>query len=291
VRNLFAIILAATLLVLLSSLPALADCRPTSFTLETDWYGGVYVPAGIGGQPMKLLVDTGGATSMLTDSTVASLGLPRLPIRAARITMYGGLHIDSFVRVDGVQVGGIAAAPATFYVLPDSRIPYALSGTIAPDFLSRYDVEFDFPNARMNLYAPGCAAVNPRAALPVTADNVRHVIVPVQVDGRTVMAMLDTGASRSDFSLEAAQQMFGPGMNAGLRPACGADVEDGLYTHPFRTLSIGGVTVANPDLVLVPNQISRRPLNAPRLVLGMGVLRRTHMVIAYSRNLLQLSPR
>lgn len=267
-----------------------ADCRPTSFTLEADWYGGVYVPAGIAGQPMKLLVDTGGATSMLTDSTVSALGLARYPIRTARITMYGGLNIDSFVRVDQVKVGGIAAAPATFFVLPDSRIPYALSGTIAPDFLSRYDVEFDFPNARMNLYAPGCAPIDAHAALPIKQDNVRHVIVPVQVDGRTVMAMLDTGASRSDFSLETAQRMFGPGLSS-LRRATGADVEDGLYSHPFRTLTIGGVTVTSPNLVLVPDRIARRPENSPRLVLGMGILRRTHMIISYSRNLLSLGPR
>lgn len=284
-------LLSAAVFAGLLAAAAHADCTPVSFTLETDWYGGVTVPAGIAGQRMNLLVDTGGATSMLTDSTVSALNLPRFPIRAARITMYGGLSIDSFVRVDGVQVGGVATAPATFYVLPDNRIPYALSGTIAPDFLSRYDVEFDFPNARMNLYAPGCAPIAARGALPVTTDNVRHVIVPVEVDGRSVMAMLDTGASRSDFSLETAQQLFGPGINGGLRPARGADVEDGLYTHPFRTLTLGGVTVADPDLVLVPNQISRRPLNAPRLVLGMGILRRTHMVISYSRNLLQLSPR
>ena len=285
-RNPLLIACAAALL--LSS--ARADsCRPTSFVLETDWYGGVYLPVGIGGEPMKLLVDTGGATSMLTDSTVAALRLNREPI-PERVTMYGGLRLDSFVRINSVQVGGLSAAPATFYVMPDNRIPYALSGTLAPDFLSRYDVEFDFPNARMNLFAPGCAGGDPRASVPISPDNVHHIIVPVKVDGRIVEAMLDTGASRSDFSLETARKLFGAALN-GLRPATGADVENGLYTHPFRTLTIGDATIDNPDLVLVPERIARRPANSPRLVLGMGILRRTHMVVSYSRMLLALTPR
>jgi predicted aspartyl protease len=280
---------AAAALLLLTGAQA-DQCRPASFVMETDWYGGVYIPAGIGGQPMKLLVDTGGATSMLTDSTVSALGLSRYPLRE-HVTMYGGLRLDSFVRINSVQVGGLAATPSTFYVLPDNRIPYALSGTLAPDFLSRYDVEFDFPNARLNLYTPGCAPIDARASVPIAPDNVHHIVVPVQVDGRTVMALLDTGASRSDFSLETAQELFGPGVSGGFRPATGAHVEDGLYTHPFHTLSIGGVTVMSPEIVLVPDRIARRPAASPRLVLGMGVLRRTHMTVSYSRNLVMLSPR
>ena len=283
-----ALIAAATFL--LPMVPAHAEqCRPASFVLETDWYGGVYIPAGIGGQPMKLLVDTGGATSMLTDSTVSSLGLSRYPLRGASVTMYGGLRLNSFVRINSVQVGDLAATPSTFYVMPDSRIPYALSGTLAPDFLSQYDVEFDFPNARLSLFPPGCAPIDPRSSSTIMPDNVHHIVVPVQVDGSTVVALLDTGASRSDFSLETARKLFGPG--TGLRPATGADVEDGLYKHSFRTLSIGGVSIANPDLVLVPDGIARRPTGSPRLVLGMGVLRRTHMIVSYSRNLLALTPR
>ena len=271
---------------LIQTAAALAQCRPAAFMLEADWYGGVTVPAAIAGRSLRLLVDTGGANSMLTDTTVTALGLPRQPIRA-RITMYGGLRIDSQVRIDGVEVGGVAAAPATFYVLPDNRIPYALSGTLAPDFLSRYDVEIDFARARINLYPPGCAPIDARAAVGFSTDGVHHVIAPVEVDGRTVPALIDTGASRSDFSLETAQELFGP---CELKQATGADVEDGLYTHPFRTLRIGALTVGNPDLVLVPDRIARRPANSPRLVLGMGVLRRSRMVVAYSRGLLMLAP-
>jgi hypothetical protein len=32
------------------------------------------------------------------------------------------------------------------------------------------------------------------------------------------------------------------------------------------------------------------PANSPRLIFGMGILRRTHLVTSYSRNLLSLTP-
>lgn len=294
------ILIASALLLLSAGLPAWGGgCRPdqhTGFDLETDWYGGVYVPVGIGGQRMKLLVDTGGATSMLTDSTVASLGLLPQPIRTHRVTMYGGLQLTSYVRVGDVQVGAAPINPSTFYVMPDNRIPYALSGTLAPDFLSRYDVEFDFANARMSLYAAGACPEHaywtkgPSGSVSLTPNPTHHIIAPVEIDGHTVMALLDTGASRSDLSLETARQLFGAALNqAGLKPSTTADAEPGVYTYPFHSISIGGVGVANPDIVLVPDSISRRPPRTPRLILGMGILRRLHLYVAYSQNRLTLT--
>lgn len=297
VQNVF----ASLALLLLSVSPAWAgSCRSTphtGFELETDWYGGVYLPVGIAGQRMKLLVDTGGATSMLTDSTVASLGLSPQRIRTHRVTMYGGLQLTNFVRVGDVQVGNAPISPSTFYVMPDNRIPYALSGTLAPDFLSRYDVEFDFANARMNLFPQSACGDRaywtngPSGSVRMAPNDTHHIIAPVEVDGQTVMALFDTGASRSDLSLETAQRMFGAAMKpSALRPATGADAEPGLYTHAFHSISIGGVTIANPDIVLVPDAISRRPPRTPRLILGMGVLRRLHLYVSYSRNTLTLTP-
>jgi predicted aspartyl protease len=276
-------------------------CRPgarTSFELATDWYGGVYVTAHIGSQRLKLLVDTGGTTSMLTDSTVAALGLEPQPIRSLHITMYGGLRIQKFVRVENIRVGNMAATPATFLVMPDSRLPYELAGTLAPDFLAQYDVDLDFANARMNLLSPDrCTGPGeflkdgPVAAVPIMADSVHHVIVPVKLDGMTILAVLDTGASRSDLSFETAETLYGLNRNTpGLRPAVGADVEDGLYRYPFKTLTIGGKAIGNPDLTLVPQGVSRRSASAPRLVLGMGILRHYRLYISYSRNLLYLTP-
>jgi len=281
------LLLVAVVLLLASVLPAWGGpCTPVErFSLETDWYGGVTVPVHIGGKVVTLLVDTGGTNSMLTASTVQSLGLPTLPIRNMRVTLYGGLELTRYVNVPDVAVGRAGRMAMAFYVMPDNRIPYALSGTLAPDFLSRFDVSFEFASATMTLYEPGSCITDGVALMP---DPNNHLIVPVNLDGRMIPAMLDTGASRSDLSLETANALFGfqPGR---LVPAQRADAERGLYTHPFRFLTIGGATIEDPDLVLVPDAISRRPLGSPRLVLGMGVLRRLNLYISFARHRLMVS--
>jgi predicted aspartyl protease len=258
-----------------------APCTPLAhWTLEPDWYGGPTVVVSLGGKPLSLLVDTGGVQSMLTGSTVAELKLKPQPIRGALVTLYGGLQLTEWVTVEDRLL------PSAFYVMPDARVPYALSGTLAPDFLTHYDVGFDFAHAKMSLYRPGaCEAAN---AVPLAADASHHLIVTVELDGRKIPAMLDTGASRSDFSLETARQLFGDGLKE--EPARRADCERGLATANFHSLSIGGVRLDEPDIVLVPDRIGGRPPGSPRLVLGMNVLRQLHLDVHYSRGEIVITP-
>jgi predicted aspartyl protease len=280
---------------------AIVDCRPelkASFELGTDWYGGVYVPARVSGMTLKLLVDTGGTYSMLTDSTVASLGLFRHRSRSPGMTLYGGETLDHFVMVNDMRIGTIAANTVDFLVMPDARLPSELSGTLAPDVLSRFDVDFDFADARLNLFAPkrcgGPAALSASGKIdriPIRLDEQKHVIIPVQVDGRNLTAYLDTGASRSEMSMEAARDLFGLRPSSpGVRSLTEANNGEGIFYYPFKTLTFDGVTVNAPYLPLVPNRLARRPLGGPQLILGMAVLRHYRLYIAYSERYLYVTP-
>lgn len=274
-------IVGAIALLLAATTAQAEPCRPLAdWTLEPDWFGGMTVPVRIGDRPLALLVDTGGVRSMLTASTVSDLGLARRPIRGERVTLYGRAQVTQWVHIDS------AGLPPAFYVMPDARVPYALNGTLAPDFLSRFDVAFDFARARMRLFAPGACAASDAIAL--APDPSRHLIVGVELDGQVIPAMLDTGASRTDFSLETARRLFGAMLKE--EPADRADCEPGLATHPFRSLTIGGVRIAEPDLVLVPDAIGGRPPASPRLVLGMGILRRLQLTVFYSRGRIAVAP-
>lgn len=269
------------LLFLILAASAQAACTPVaSWTLEPDWYGGPTVAVKLGGKDLSLLVDTGGVRSMLTGSAVADLKLQPQPIRGERVTLYGGLEVTKWVAVAD------AVLPPSFYVMPDTRVPYALSGTLAPDFLSRYDVGFDFAAARLALFEPGQCPATRGAAM--TQDASHHLIVTIDLDGRKIPAMLDTGASRSDFSLETARQLFGAGLQE--TPAKRADCERGVAVHTFRELTIGGVHLDAPDIVLVPDRIGGRPPGSPRLVLGMNILRRLHLTVLYSRDQIIVAP-
>lgn len=273
--------LAILAFAMLAAGAAATPCTPVAtLTLEPDWFGGPTVDVTLGGKDLSLLVDTGGTRSMLTGSAVRDLKLQPRPIRNERVTLYGGLEVTEWVKV---QAPGL---PSSFYVMPDARVPYALSGTLAPDFLSRYDVGFDFARARMSLFKPGACPASD--AIAVQQDETRHLIVTIDLDGRKIPAMLDTGASRSDFSLETARRLFGADLKE--TPARRADCERGIAVHSFRHLTIGGVTLDAPDIVLVPDRIGRRPPGSPRLVLGMGILRRLHLTVFYERGRIAIRP-
>jgi hypothetical protein len=68
-----------------------------------------------------------------------------------------------------------------------------------------------------------------------------------------------------------------------------------IYRRRFNTMSFEGVTVTNPDILMIPDEVSRRMPNTtrtgslvreanrglPDIALGMSVLRNTHMYVAY----------
>lgn len=280
------------LVVLTATAPASAEtCRPAaSFPLTTDWFGGVTIPVRIGGRTANLLVDTGGAYSMLTESTVAALGLKPRSFDSRRITMYGGKRLTSFVMFRDMDIAPGINAPDHFLVMPNDRVPGDIAGTLAPDFLSRYDLDFDFANARLNLFVydqcPARATLPPRsilASIPILQDSAHHVLASVSVDGKEVMALFDTGASRTDLSLETAEALYGFGPNTpALHPAEGPDAEPGMLRYPFQTLAIGALQIGHPDIALVPDRNSRRSSLAPKMILGMGILRHYRIIISYA---------
>jgi hypothetical protein len=61
--------------------------------------------------------------------------------------------------------------------------------------------------------------------------------------------------------------------------------------YPFKTMSFGSVSVSNPDITLVSEKKSKM-LNwgGPRLLLGMGILRRLHLYISYKEETLYVTP-
>ena len=65
-----------------------------------------------------------------------------------------------------------------------------------------------------------------------------------------------------------------------LQPDTDPDLGGRIYRYPFKSLTFGGVAIDNPDIVLVPDAQSRFP-GGHRFVLGMNILRRLHLYIAY----------
>jgi predicted aspartyl protease len=285
--------LFSLLLLLSSASRTLADdpchlVRMAAFDMSIDSAGGAYVPNTIAGQTVNMLIDTGGIFTMLTEQSVEKLGLNRKNTFGSGEIMFGGKKIQFYVETNDVNLGGLKADHVPMQVLPDGFLPPEIGGTIAPNILRHYDVDFDFANAKLNLFSPdhceGKVIYWSTAAagqVPIGIDQEGHIDVPVQIDGQDVRAALDTGSSRSLMSLEFAKLIFGiDGNDPKLIPAKGEDSARAFH-YPFSKLTMNDIAVQNPDIVLVSDSVSHLFDGRTKLILGMGILRQLHLYIAY----------
>ena len=285
------------LLVLIVSVPLpvrAADCQLkliASLPISFDDAGGTLVPMKINGQDVEMLVDTGGVGSMLTAAAADRLGLETHHISSAEFRMFGGVHIDRYATAHDILIGNLKAADYEFQILPDGVLPKDVSGTLAPDILLAFDNDFDLANARLNLISPDhCAGEvvywtkDPYAELHFQLGPAGSIQLHVELDGKSVLAGLDTGSSESSLSLDSAEQLFGfSEQSPELKVAEGVHINGmtriNSYVYPFKTLSFGGVTVTNPKIHLTRMADSQME-GAPRFLLGMNVLRQLHLYIS-----------
>lgn len=269
--------------------------RVASVEMSVDPSGRADVPLSISGRTFNLLIDTGGVDSMLSTKTVESLGLVKAPLQYAYVVMFGGLKIDHNTIAHDIDFGGLKAAQMPFLVTP-APFPEGVSGMLSNDVLRAYDDEFDFANARFNLFLQDHCQANlaywtkdDHAEIPFRLTEIGHIEFPVELDGQSIHALLDTGAYRSTLQLEQAQSLFGfkdddPGLKTVARPPHG-----NVSKYPFKVLKFGGVEVSNPDVLLFPRRAIALPGNNPALVLGMDVLRQLHLYIAYKEKKLYVT--
>jgi predicted aspartyl protease len=262
--------------------------------MSVDPTGRPNVPLSIGGQTFNLLVDTGGVDSMLSDKTVEALGLPKMPLQYAYVVMFGGLKIDHNTIARDIDFGGLKAEKMPFLVTP-APMSDGVSGILSNDVLRVYDVEFDFANARFNLFLQDhCQAdlaywtTDDHAEIPFTLSNIGHIEFLVELDGQSIRAVLDTGAFRSTLQLEQAEDIFSFKDDDPALKTIAKSSRGNVSKYPFKTLKFGGVAVSNPDILLFPRREIALP-GRPELILGMDVLRQLHLYIAYKEKKLYVT--
>ena len=183
----------------------------------------------------------------------------------------------------------------TFAIMPEGHLPGGRRRTLSPDIMAGYETEFDFANNKFNLYSrdhcPGKVVywtTSPYAVVPMRMPDNLHIDLDVMLDGKPFRAVLDTGSSRSVVRMEAAQSAFGiKDDDPGLKPL---NDSKRFYSYPFKTLSLEGLTINNPALLVAPRSTVRMSDSDPEIILGMGVLRQLHLFIAYGEQKLYITP-
>ncbi len=276
------------------------ECRPTryaSLDITLDSAGRPTVPMRIGGKPVTMLVDTAGVYTSLTEVTVTTLALPRSNMKSEeRIQAFGGTRLTEYTRAHDVELGKMKSDTLEFLIDPGDSGEYG--GIIAPNWLRRYDIDLDFGNAKMNVLSKDhCPSVvywteDGYSRVPFTLNPAGQIVVQVELDGHSLDALVDTGAFGSVMSLETAERLFGfDDASPDLKLLDPEDKEKSWRRYPFKAMALEGLAISHPDILLVPNDVSKIMYDSgPKLIIGMGLLRRLHVYIAYQERALYVTP-
>jgi predicted aspartyl protease len=260
----------------------------------------VVVPAAVGDNPLRMVVDTGGYFTALKEDKAKELGLEITIVPESGLVMFGGTPLRHVVTLPDFRLGRLKAGRMDYPLLPPGFLGPDVDGSLAPDFLANFDVDFDFAGGTVNLFSRnhcdgkvGYWTNRAPIGIPILRerDGV-HISMDVELDGKEVRAMIDTGAPYSVMLLEEAQDLFDIKDNDPKLESLpvGPNGTRGAKHYPFGKITFGGVEVKNPVITLVPESEMRMGPNPPKLILGLSILRQLHLYLAYHEKMLYVTP-
>ena len=221
------------------------------------------VPVRINGHPATLVLDTGAETAVLTEAAAKRLGVTTKYDFRRSLSGIGRAIATNDARLDSFSLGGVSVPyPRTLV----GNLPLRLNGAerdgmLGASLLADFDLDIDMPHKRLDLYDRlDCDSVRPPWAgravtLQTTRSLSRHPFFPIQVNGRTLSATLDTGAQRTVVSSSAAA-------------AAGIDATSQLAGHQVAQGAVGELLPA--FLHLVDVSVAGIKLHGPVLVTAAG---------------------
>jgi len=228
--------------------------------------GLILVPVAIEDQPFHLMLNTGSViTSTLSESVATSLHLGIFPMRE-QIFDSAGHVINHGANVKDFTLGRIHMDRTQFIVSPWFQSSNSdIAGTLGPELIRRFDLDIDPAANKMQLFSqdhcPGKVVYWTKdwTDAPIKLLRSGHVAIDVELDGKPVTALLDTGFVRTVLSMTAARRLFGLDQNS---PKLVETENNGpnaksVFHYRFDKLSFAGIAINHPDVVLLQDKISK----------------------------------
>ena len=276
--------------------------RLAALDITYDPAGRPVIPASIGGKPVNLLVDTAGLFTSLEEKKARSMGLHLETLPQQMLFMFDGTPINYKAAANDLLIGHAPLKQFTFMIHPNGRLPDGVDGTLGPDIMSNLDVDFDFAANKLNLFAPSkCAEhvvywADDYSRLPIRFDDsatnrggskidLHNIRTTGTLDGKDVKITVDTGSTLSVMTMAQAQLLFHWSGDPPDLQKVETSGDGAYYTYPFKTLTMNGITVNNPKVMIV-RQKGNALDSESDMILGMSVLRQLHVYIAYNQRLI-----
>ena len=272
-----------------------AECRmghSTDLALH-EQNGDLLTTAILNGVPTTLALDTGAESTVLTRSAAdrLKLSLKGLSVRAEGVGgsrgMYG-FYADTF------QIGTLSGRnlPLGASGMKLSDGPIQVDGLLGVDFLGAYDVDLDLPDHKAGLFRVLAGCSTPRAALQqplYIADMVAasdpgdfRPRVRVTIDGKTLMAVIDSGAQNTVIFRRAAHRL---GLNLDDLAADPHYLSSGIGPRAVTTIRhvVAPITIGEITLSHMPVSIADQArLGNDDMLLGVDFLSVVHVWLSFS---------
>jgi hypothetical protein len=286
------------------------DCRlkqvasiPATFTNQ----GRILLDTMIDDDPEKLILDTGSPFNVLAEAYVERRSMPIIQTRRLGFGLTGK-ELNRVARISQLTLGKMVARSPVFVVGAiggdgSKGGPVGLFGT---EYLAGYDVEIDPTGGLVNLFQPrhcpgaGLYWANEYFQIPVSLVDGNHLEVQIEVDGKLLNGIIDTGAPGLTMRLAAADAVFNitADQTAGQphRTTSGMDgIKIDAFPHTFQSLTFGGITLHNTKVTIADiDQGKGAEYTGTRItgnhaqfdmLIGMSFLRKLHLFIAYSESM------
>jgi predicted aspartyl protease len=244
----------------------------------------LYIPAQLQGRATNLMVDTGGAWSLIKSDLVDELKLEKKINHGMDFVDAAGKKMPHYVRVTDFKLGNLAFnGPVDFIVMTGYRGLDRWGGTIGLNIIARFDVELDNAAKRVNLFHPKhCRNMSAYWAdeyvdLPlINVDGLPET--KLDIDGEEVRALIDTGSSHTFMDIDLARRKFGiTPQSQGVVPSSDLTLPSGkvvkTYTYTFKTLTLSGFRFSDVEVILDDGDGS--------LTLGTSELKHLHLYFAF----------
>ncbi|HEY2629730.1 MAG TPA: aspartyl protease family protein [Usitatibacter sp.] len=290
---------------LLAAIPAMAEDAPKCKLVRVaDWHvritsGQPFVDGSINGQKVRVLIDSGSYTSLVTKAAAERLGLSTRST-ATFIEGVGGESRMLLARVDELKVEEFSAKGLRVLVGGEGQLR-GIDLILGYDFLSAVDVEFDYAKGSVRLFQPLDCKGRRLAYWDADAQELplkgsRQDLITVTVNGRDAVAQIDSGASHSIMHKEFSAKLgIGPETRGVAPSSCAtgfgaAAVSEWVATYD--SFGVGGETIRNAHIRMsefFSDSYYYRASSAPDLLLGADFLKAHRVLIAHSQGKVYLS--
>jgi len=270
--------------------------------MESKGPGPSSVPVEINGTKHNLTFATAGTATQISEDTAKELNLPIASGGDVALFDREGRPTSNYVTVSTFTLGKLEGKDVKIPVSPAGGFGGGGGGAgkLSLNHMLPYDVDVDFGTDTLKFFdqdhCPGGVLywqASVVGVMPITIDGGR-VTVPVTIDGKELLGVIDTAASGLTIKEEVAEKILGMEANSEGKAHTGtlALGTIGLKNTKFTVVSNGAIEVRNSPTGTIRNQViaARIALEKPEVVIGMDLLRKLHLYMAFGEKKLYITP-